>query len=242
MESVRCGGVPGLPLLFVALAFYAAFAPVAALVSILLLESADPLRRAGAYALGYALALVGVGVLGTVLVDLWAVPAPVGLVQRIAQWRPGDGTGHPELSVAIGLGMLALVAWHWRRHDPQGAAVPAWLGAVERMGAPRAFGMGALLLLANPDNVLAYLAALNLIGESGAGPDGALVLIGLLLLTAAAPALIPPLIYLANPRRSSALLGTLQGWIGRVGQVALDAALVGLGAWLLLQGLAGLLA
>jgi hypothetical protein len=234
--------VPGFLLLFVVLAVYAAFAPVAALVSILLLETADPLRRAGAYALGSALALVGVGALATVLVDLWAVPGPAGLLQRLAQWRPGEGTGHPELSVAIGLGMLALAAWSWRRRDPQGAALPAWLGAVERVGTPRAFGLGALLLLANLDNVLAYLAALNLIGESGAGPNEVLVLFGLLLLTAAAPALIPLVIYLASPRRSSALLGTLRGWIGRVGQVALDSALVALGAWLLLKGLAGLLA
>jgi Sap, sulfolipid-1-addressing protein len=234
--------VPGLPLQIIALALYAAFAPVAALVSILLLESVHPLRRAGAYALGYALALAGVGALGTVLVDLWTVPAPAGLVQRIAQWRPGGGTGHPELSVAIGMGMLAFAAWHWRRHDRQGVALPSWLGAVERIGTPRAFGLGALLLLANPDNVLAFLGAMNLIGDTGVDPSAALALTGLLLLTAAAPPLVPPVIYLAIPTRSGALLGALRGWIGRVSRVAVDAALVSLGAWLLLRGLAGLLA
>ena len=137
--------------------------------------------------------------------------------------------------------MLAVGAWHRRRRDPQGAALPGWLGAVERIGLRRAFGLGVLLLLANPDNVLAFLAALHLTGDDAVDPALALPLTSLLVLCAAAPAVVPLGIYLAVPRQSAALLGALRDWIGRASQAAVDVVLAALGAWLILRGLSGLL-
>jgi hypothetical protein len=235
--------VPWPLLQIAALTLYAAFAPVAALVCILLLEAAHPRRLASAYALGYVLALILAGVGGAALAG-WAGPALASLaslVERFAAGRPGAGAGHHALSVALGLAMLAVGAWHWRRRDPRGATLPRWLGAVERIGLGRAFGLGVLLLLINPDNVLAFLAALHLTGETALGPAWAVPLTWLLVLCAAAPVVLPLGIYLVVPRQSAALLGALRDWIGRASQAAVDVVLAALGAWLILRGLSGLL-
>ena len=227
------------------LALYAAFAPVAALVCILLLESTLPLDRAGAYGLGYVVALVVVGAVGAAVLGRWAGPGLAALLAGLLQTRVEPSAGWEALSVVTGLGLLAFAARRWRRRDPRAAALPKWLGeglgAVEGIGPLRAFGLGALLFLVNVDNVLVFLAGINDIGEAGLGPAGGLLAAALLILVAAVPALAPLAAYLLGPARADVLLAALKAWIGRLSQAAVAALLAAVGLWLVVRGVAGLL-
>jgi threonine/homoserine/homoserine lactone efflux protein len=235
--------VAGLLVHLLPLALYAGFAPLAALVCVALLESPRPLRRAGAYSAGYVAALVAVAVAGAALVELLVVPVLSALLVRLAPARGEPGAGRQILSVGAGVALLALAAVRWRRRGdrPATRAAPAWLRAAERITPLRAFGLGVLLVLGNPDNVLVFLAAVDVAGGAGLGAAAAILVTGLVVVTAAAPVLLPLAVYAARPTEAASRLAALRAWIGRVSQAALTAALAAVGGWLVVRGLAGLL-
>ena len=180
---------------------------------------AHPRRRPWAYALGYVLALILAGAGGAALAG-WVGPALVALVERFTTGRPGAG--------ALGTTRSAWPSgWRcWpsapgtgaRRGTRRGPPVPGWLGAVERIGLWRAFGLGVLLLLANPDNVLAFLAVLHLTGEGAVDPALALPDTSRVVLGAAAPGVVVPLgIYRSVPQGGRGFVGDAAG-LDRPGQ------------------------
>jgi hypothetical protein len=82
---------PLVPVLLLAL--YASFAPVAALVGIVLLEAPDPRRRSRAYGAGYVVALIVTAAGGAALMDQWAGPSPAAVLAGLAQDRGAPSAG-----------------------------------------------------------------------------------------------------------------------------------------------------
>jgi hypothetical protein len=98
------------------------------------------------------------------------------------------------------------------------------------------------LVVTNLDNLIAYLAGLHLIGAAALDPLWSLLL-SLLLTAAGCASVVAPLsIYLIFPAASAGTLAVFEAWIGRASQAVIALALVALGGWLILQGVAGLLA
>ena len=226
----------------VPLALYAGFAPMAALVCVLLLEPPSPLRRAGAFVAGYGLALVLLGAGGAVLLERRARPLLDALLAGLNLLRSEPHAERDALKVAIGLLLLGLGLWRWRRREARPGALPAWLRAAEGVGPLRAAGLGVVMLVTNLDNVLAYLAAVHIIGNAGLGTPWSLALFLLLTAAGCASVLAPLVIFLSFPAASSGVLAAFETWMGRVSQTAVAIVLIALGAWLILWGAGGLLA
>jgi hypothetical protein len=183
-----------------------------------------------------------VGAGGAALLGRWAGPALGDLLAGLNLMRSGPATGRYALSVVIGLVLLGLGLWRWGHHAARPGALPRWLRAAEGIGPFRAAGLGALMLVTNVDNVIAYLAAVHLI--AGAGLDALWNLALYLLLTVAgcASVLAPLMIYLRFPAAASGMLAAFEAWVRRVSQTAVALGLIALGAWLILWGAGGLLA
>ena len=227
------------------LGLYAGFAPVAAAALILLLRSTAPLRRAGAYVLGYVAALVGVTILAALLLDWTSGAVLAALASWLRRPRPEPRTVRYVVDVTIGLALLALAVWRWLRwwHEPaRPYTPPKQLGVVDRIGPGGAFGLGAALCAGNVDNVLVFLVGVNRIGDAALGLVRGLVTYTLFLLLSAASVLAPLAVYLWRPDRAAARLDALAGWLGRASGALIVAVLAAVGLWLTAIGLRGLLA
>lgn len=227
------------------LGLYAGFAPVASMACILLLRSVEPLRRAGAYVLGYVAAIIAVTAVAAFLVDVGSGAVSAAVSAWLGQPRPEPRTVRYVLTAAVGLVLLALAARRWRvwRNQPMHAyAPPRWLRVVDRIGAGGALGLGAALFLGNVDNVLVFLLGVNWIGAASVGEGGRLVAYAVLVLESAASVLAPMAIYLWRPAEAATRLDALAVWLARASGALVVGVLVAIGLWLIGIGLRGMMA
>jgi hypothetical protein len=140
-------------------------------------------------------------------------------------------------SLLVLLGLRKLL----RRHaGGPGAAVPAWLGAIDRLGVPRAFGAGGLLSTGNPKNLLLVIAAAAEIAQAEIPGGQQAVALAVFAVIGTLGAALPVGIYFTLGRRAADLLDRLQGWMARHNAVIVAALLLAIGAKLIGASLAGL--
>lgn len=96
---------------------------------------------------------------------------------------------------------------------PQEEKPPSWLRTLEALTPVRAIGIGALLLLVSPADLLVYLSAIQ--GISGADlSNGERLLINAALIAAIDICILVPVgIYIAMPRRAASVLASLRTWL-----------------------------
>lgn len=90
---------------------------------------------------------------------------------------------------------------------------PGWMATLDVLTPPKAFGVGAVLLLVSPADLAVYLSALQgLSGNQFATVGRLLTLVGLIAAIDLC-ILMPLVIYIAVPRRAAHLLGAMRQWL-----------------------------
>ncbi len=167
----------------------------ALMLALFLLLSEHGWRTGLAYALGYSLSyfLLGAGVL------LFDAQRPDRTAESAA-WTPW-------LLLALAL-LMFWSAWRNARKPP--AATPPWLARLYGLSPRGAFGFGVLVTLTNVKNLALFLSALSVIALSQLPLSRRLLLLIPLTLLFCLVVLIPPLLYLAFPRRAARWLGGMK--------------------------------
>src|ERR671911_429398 len=214
--------LPGL----IVLAMGGSVAPPLLLLTILFLGSQKPLPNASALALGYFTTCAVIGVSGLLLSG--GAGSTVAAVGRIISATVG--------ALLIVLGLRSLLD-----SSDLDASPPRWMESINSMSPPRAFGFGMALFPLQVKNLAIFVACLNLIIASSLSPQGSILALGLVLVIFAIPVLAIIGLYAAVPHRGSAMLGSLQTWMGNYNRQITLVLCLGFEAFFLVRGLWGAL-
>ncbi len=210
-----------------------AISPLPIIAVALMLVTPQASRNGPTFVVGW---LLGLAVVGTVVL-LLAGPADASEGGEPAAW-----VDWLKLALGVVLLLVALRQWRSRPHDGDEAAMPSWLGAVDRFTAPKALGAGAILAGANPKNLLLAAAAAAAIAQTGIPAGEQAVAYGVFALIATLGVAAPVVLFFALGDRSPVLLGRLQAWLAEHNAAIMAVLCVVIGAKLLgdaLRGFAG---
>ena len=212
--------LPGLLIL----AIGGSVAPPLILLTILFLGSQRPLPNASALALGYLTICAVIGLAGLILFG--GAESTVSTVGRVISTTVG------VLLIVLGLRSLL------DSPDPD-ASPPRWMESINSMSPPRAFAFGMALFPLQVKNLAIFVACLNLIIASSFSPQGSFAALMLVLVVFAIPVLALIGLYAAVPHRASAMLRSLQTWMGNNNRMITVALCFLFGAFFLVRGLLG---
>jgi threonine/homoserine/homoserine lactone efflux protein len=207
-----------------------ALSPVPIIAVILMLVTPGARTNGPAFVVGW---LVGLAVVGVVVLAL-ASPADANDGGKPATWVD-------VLKLVLGL-LLVLVAlrqWRGRPHGNEEAAVPKWMGAIERFTPPKSAGAGAVLSAANPKNLLLAVAAGAAIAQTGISGGEQAAAYAVFAVVATAGVAAPVVIYFALGDRAGPILDGLEGWMSRNNAVIMAVLCLVIGAKLVGDAISG---
>jgi cytochrome c biogenesis protein CcdA len=146
--------------------------------------------------------IVGVALAATLGLTIWS------LVVEAINLKAKDESGGPTTADWIVAGLLALLAIHvWMGRGE--AEVPKWMTALQEAEPKRAFGLGFLLILLMPTDIIATISTANLMHDSGSpATDGWPLIVGTTLLMA-----LPFLAYTLLGERAKRAMPGIKEWL-----------------------------
>jgi hypothetical protein len=200
------------------------------LVGVPLVLSTRPDRAAHlAFVAGWAAGIAGLGAAVILLSDLSV---------------PGEGAPAPwmvwvRLLLGIALIALAIRKWSKRTAGPDDE-VPGWMRAFETMGAVRTFGLGVLLVVANPKNAVLVASGALTIAAATYAPLGQLIALAGFTLVASLGVASPLVVTLALGDRAEDTLTVMKAAMARHSALIVSVVLLVLGAVVIWNAVADL--
>jgi threonine/homoserine/homoserine lactone efflux protein len=188
------------------LAIGVALSPVAIIAVVLMLTTEKARVNGPAFVLGW---LIGLGVVGAIVL---AIAGPGGASSSGA---PATWVSWLKIVLGVLLLLVALRQFRSRPHGEQQAALPKWMGAIDKFKPGAALGAGALLTALNPKNLLLTVAAAATIAQTGISGGEQAIAYAVFAVLGSIGVAIPVGIYFAMGKRSADLLGKLRDWMGQ---------------------------
>lgn len=203
------------------------------IVAVTLMLLAPGARRTGpAFLIGW--------VLGT------TVPVVVFALIATSLPQPSDQGGpnvtHAVVQFILALLLLLLAAQQWRSRPPRDGKpeLPKWMAAIDSFTFGRALGLGVLLSLPRPKNLITAASAGIIIGGSGLRPDESAIAAGVFVLCAVSTVLIPVAAHSVAADRLRRPLEHLREWLVRENTVITAVLLTVIGVLVLGKALGSL--
>ena len=171
----------------------AAVVPIWIIIVLLLLSNKGGVLKASAFVAGIIAVRLAEGVV-------------FGYIFRgdpAASSDEGAGLIVSTLLLVIGILMLVTAFRQWRKEDDPDAPPPKWMAAISGLSAPKAFGMGALLVAIAAKQWVFTLSAIGIIGEAQLEPPTSVGLFLFYVLAAQSLVLIPIVAYAIAPTQSA---------------------------------------
>jgi Sap, sulfolipid-1-addressing protein len=213
------------------LAIGVALSPVPIIAVVVLLTSSRARSLGPVFVLGWLLGLVVVGAIVLVVVG----PSGAGSSGQRTRWVSW---------VLVVVGGLLLVGAVRRLRGRAGAgeevALPAWLGAMDRLKPPVVLGGGVVAGGVRPKSLLLVVGGAAAIAQTGIAGGQQALAYAVFAVIATIGVAAPVVIYFAMGTRSVELLGRLKGWMGRNHTVIVAVVLLVIGVTLIGDGIGGL--
>lgn len=151
-------------------------------------------------------------------------------------WMPILGT----IKIALGAVFLFMAIRQWRSRPRKGMEVtlPTWMQAIDKASVMSAAVIGFLLSAVNPVNLLMLASAGLTIGSSELSGGSLAIVVAVFVAIAASTMVIPVVGYLLAARKLARPLGLLRGWLARYNAIIVALLLLGVGVYMIFQGLA----
>lgn len=160
---------------------------------------------------------------------------------------PHEASGGPNVVRAIVQFVLAallllLAVKQWRSKPARGedTALPSWMNAIDSFAFGRALGLGLLLSVPRPKNLLIAASAGVMIGGAGLSAPSAAIAVSVFVLCAASTVLIPVAAFFIASEQLRGPLEGLRQWLARENAVITTVLLVVIGVLMLGKGLGSL--
>lgn len=214
------------------LALAIAVSPLSIVAVILMLLAPNARRTGPGFLIGW---IVGVSIPVTVSVLLAGA-----LPTHDASDGPNIARAVVQLVLAALLLLLAVAQWRKRPRPGDEASLPKWMTAIDSFGFRRALGLGVLLSLPRPKNLLVAASAGVTIGSAGLTPAESAVTVAVFIAIAVSTVLVPVVAHLAAADRLRAPLERLHQWLARENSVITTVLLLFIGVLMLGKGIGSL--
>lgn len=195
----------------------ASVSPVSIMVLISIMLTKNPLKNALSFLLGFTLVLIAYGVIGD-------------LIFRSAKPNNGHLGGYLDIVLGV-LCLLAIILVVMRSKKPKAEKTGG------SFGAGKAFGVGAATMAVNTSTIIIYIAGVHEVARAKVGTVSSLVAMLVLLFFTLLTMFIPITIYMLFPKKASALLEKLRGWLVKHNTLIATGILVLFGVYLLVKGI-----
>ncbi len=120
------------------------------------------------------------------------------------------------LKIVLGIVLLWLAARRWRTRPAPGAAPerPKWMARVESLRPGQAAGLGALLVIANPKNLILTIGAAMGLAQLDLSTGDAVVALIVFIVVASASVAAPVIYHRRGGARAEAALDDVKAWLG----------------------------
>jgi threonine/homoserine/homoserine lactone efflux protein len=208
------------------LAIGIAISPIPIIAAILMLFSPRATSTSTGFLLGW---ILGIVVATAVFTALAGTLKTGGEPSAVASW------------IKIGLGVLLVLVGirQWRGRGGQHDA-PKWMAAIDDFTFPKALGLGFLLSVVNPKNLIIAAGAGLIIGSGAVGVGGDAAAIAVFTVIASSTVAIPVLAHLVAAERMTRPLESLRKWLQDNNATVMATMILVIGAVLVGKGVGGL--
>ena len=211
------------------LALGIAISPIPIIAVILMLFSQRARANSSTFLLGWI-----VGVLGGTIVLLL-----IGNTQDLSQ-----SNGQPDDSVStikLVLGLLLVAAAHrqWRKRPKEGetAALPKYLQTIDTLTPLKAAGLGVVLSVVNPKNLMMIIAGSLVISQADLSDPDTIIAVVVFVLIAISTVAVPVILYNVMGERAQPMLGTMRSWLAQNNAAVMAVLLLVIGFVLIGEGI-----
>ena len=209
-----------------------AISPLSIVAVILMLLAPNARRTGPGFLIGW---VVGVAL---------PVTVSVLLAGALPTHDEAGGSNAPRAVVQFVLAalliLLAVAQWRRRSKPGEDPTLPKWMTAIDSFGFGRALGLGVLLSLPRPKNLLVAASAGVTIGGAGLTPTASIVAVAGVVAIAVSTVLIPVVAYLLAADRLRDPLERLHQWLARENSVITTVLLLFIGVLMLGKGIGSL--
>lgn len=145
-----------------------------------------------------------------------------------------------QLVLAALLLLLAVKQWRGRPAPGTDPVLPKWMSAIDSLTFSRALGLGLLLSLPRPKNLLMAASAGMIIGGAGLPMPSAVIATVVFILCSISTVLVPVVAYLVAANRLRRPLEAFHEWLARENAVITSVLLLVIGVLMLGKGLGSL--
>lgn len=209
----------------------AAVVPIWIIMVLFLLRSEGGLRKGAAFAVGGLTVRVVQGIFFGYIFGAAGEANPDG----------GQALIVATLLLIVGILMLITAFKAWHKEDDPDAPPPKWMAAISGLGALKAFGIGALLVIIAAKQWVFTLSAIGTIGHAGQVQAANIVLFLFYALAAQSLVLAPVLFYAVAPARAAKSLDVAAKWLERYNRSIVITISLIFGLFFLWKGISGLL-
>ena len=208
-----------------------AVSPVAVIAAILLLVSPDGRTKASLFVTGWVLALAALGGVAVALEGALGIGDAADPRRVVA-----------VITLVLGVVLLAFGLMRWRGRPAPGddEPTPAWMTAVNAATPARALGLGSLLAVAKPKNLILTLAAATVIAERAGSAAGSVAALAAYLVIASASVATPLVVAVALRDRAGPVLERWKVSLLAHNKAIMAVVFVAFGLLLVWNGVAGL--
>jgi hypothetical protein len=205
-----------------------AISPLAIIAVILMLFSARARVNGPAFLLGWVVALAAVSTIVYVVSHDGNV-ATSSTASDSVSWG----------KIVLGVGLLLLARRNWRNRPAPGAepSMPKWMARVDSLSPWQAAGLGVVLAVVNPKNLILTLGSAAGLAQLGLSTSDAIVATVVFVLLGSVTIGGPVLYALVGGERARSSLDSAKAWLGEHNAAVMAALFLVFGVDLIAKGL-----
>jgi hypothetical protein len=187
-----------------AIAIGIAISPIPIIAVVLMLTTPRARANGPVFVAGW---LIGLGVVGAIVL---VITGPANASQSGA---PATWVSWTKIVLGVLLLLVAVREFQHRPAPGENPPMPKWMGTIDQVKPPMAFGLGAVLAGANPKNLLLAVGGAATIAQTGiAGAQQAIAYLVFALIATIGVA-TPLVIYFAMGDRAPKVLAGMKDWM-----------------------------
>ena len=207
-----------------------AISPIPIVAIVLMLGTDNARSDSLSFLAGWILAMAAAGVI---------LLAVVGSADPTDDGAPADWSS--SLRLILGIVLLALAVKQWRKRPGPGqdAPMPKWMDAVEGLTPAKSAGLGAIVSVVNPKNLILIIGGAAAISQTGVSGSDQAIAWAIFIAIATIGVAAPVVIYFVMGDNATHILDDLKAWMGRNNAAIMSVILVIIGAKLIGDSISG---